>query len=110
MDSHDQRAHGRTTVTIFIGSDEQERTSIRGITRNVSLGGLYVETLEAPPVGSPWQVAFVWDDHLYPTNTRVVRLGKRGVGLAFLDPDDLRDAAILEMMAPAQPASDSLPN
>jgi len=104
MNTDDKRAHGRSTVTIYIASDEQERL---GVTQNVSLGGLFVETLEAPPIGSPWRVAFVWDDHVYPTNTRVVRQGERGVGLAFLDPDDLRDAAILEMMAPAQ---DDQPN
>lgn len=104
MESDDKRAFGRSTVTIYIASDEKERL---GITRDVSLSGLYVETIEAPPVGSSWKVAFVWDDHVYPSNTRVVRQGECGVGLAFLDPDDLRDAAILEMMAPA---SDNQPN
>ena len=94
MSSPEKRAHHRGLLSLFVGSKAQRL----GVTKDVSLGGLFVETKTPPALGTEQEVTFVWDLDVYSYQTMVVREMDEGVGLAFLTRDAERDGVLQEML------------
>ena len=58
-----------------------------GMTRNLSVSGMFLETEDRDPVGTEYTISIVWGDEIYACRARVMRHGSAGLGLMFIDPD-----------------------
>ncbi len=72
-------------MSLFVGlGDEQQQP---GRSRNLSVGGLFLETDQRPALDSLVNLWFVWGEDTFVTKARVIWHGDDGVGLNFVEPD-----------------------
>lgn len=81
----DVQRHPRHPVSLFVGLGEGEGHASR--TRNVSIGGFFLETAARPAVGAVVDTWFVWGEETFVTKARVVWHAQDGIGLNFVEPD-----------------------
>lgn len=81
-----------------VGPDPLPPNKLRGVTRDLSALGMYVETAQRPEVGAETQVAIVWGEEWCVYNARVVRHGHDGVGLKIRAEGGLSGHALREIL------------
>lgn len=93
----EKRKHRRSRIQLDVELVYPEGGSSRVKTRDLSIGGLFVETIGNPPpkVGTPLTVTFLSVPHqsgTYSLKARVQRLTHNGIAMIFIDfdLDDLR--------------------
>ncbi len=91
----------RYDVTLFICQGDEMKPF--GRSRNVSVSGLFLETVERPPLGSLLTIALVWGEGTFTCQARVVRHAAEGVGLAFVDADPAFMGAVAEILDTSRP-------
>ena len=91
----------RHQVNLFVGLGTGGEPP--GLTRNISLSGLFVQTPTRPPVGSTVDLWFVWGEDTFVGKARVIRHASDGIGVAFLEPDTLFLGALAEIVGLPKP-------
>ena len=92
----DRRMHRREAAQLFITYGL--RSGRLGISRDVSLSGLFVCTDSRPPAGSNHELYFVWGDDGYTCRCEVTRHGADGIGLRFVTLDPRAQGALREIV------------
>ncbi len=87
---------GRAEIQVPVHLWSRDESSLLGVTRNLSIGGMFVATTASPPVGSRLAVRLSILDGVDPIEIAAeVRWSRRvaageaspaGVGLAFIEP------------------------
>ncbi len=80
-----ERRLSRSPVALFVVLGQEGEPP--GRTRNISLGGVFLETKKRPEVGSVVDLRFVWGEETFVGKARVVHHADDGVGVAFIDPE-----------------------
>ncbi len=91
-----KQRHDRHPVSLFVGLGDTESTPAR--TRNLSVGGVFLETPSRPTVGEVVDLWFVWGEDTFVTKARVVHHAADGVGFSFVEPDPMFLGAIAEIL------------
>jgi len=80
-----ERRLERTPVSLFVGLGQEGEPP--GRTRNISLGGVFLETKKRPDVASLVDLWFVWGEETFVGKARVVHHADDGIGVAFVEPE-----------------------
>jgi hypothetical protein len=93
----EKRKHRRSSIQLDVELVYSEGGSSRVKTRDLSIGGLFVDAIgnQPPKVGTPLTVTFLSTPHqsgTYSLKARVQRLTLNGIAMTFIDfgLDDLR--------------------
>src|SRR5262245_7735473 len=86
----------RSSVSLFVGFGEGDQTPAR--TRNLSIGGVFLETATRPAVGEVVDLWFVWGEDTFIAKAKVVHHAVDGVGLSFVEPDTGFLGALAEIL------------
>ncbi len=87
----------RHRALLLCGSGDDPR--LFGRCRDLSTSGAFVEWVVQPPLDSVVEVGFAWHDDVWRCRAKVVRHGRDGVGLEFIDPGAEMRRAIEEALA-----------
>jgi hypothetical protein len=80
-----ERRLSRSPVSLFVGLGEPGEPP--GRTRNISLGGVFLETKKRPELTTLVDLWFVWGEETFVGKARVVHHADDGIGVAFVDPE-----------------------
>jgi hypothetical protein len=87
----------RQPVSLLVGLGEGDQAPARS--RNLSIGGVFLETARRPAVGEVLDLWFVWGEDTFVTKARVVHHAGDGVGFSFVEPDTGFLGALAEILA-----------
>jgi len=91
----------RSPVSLFVGLGQEGEPP--GRTRNVSLGGVFLETRKRPDVGELVDLRFVWGEETFVGRARVIHLANDGIGVEFVDPEADFEKALREILGLDEP-------
>jgi hypothetical protein len=95
-----QQRYPRHPVSLFVGLGERQDQP--GRSRNLSIGGLFLETGERPAVDTLVDLWFVWGEDTFVTKAKVIWHGDDGVGLSFVEPGTEVLGALAEILGMPQ--------
>ncbi|MBC7792114.1 MAG: PilZ domain-containing protein [Clostridia bacterium] len=84
-------------MSLFVAAGDDNPVPF-GRTRDLSVTGVFVETLHRPDVEDVVTLGLVWGEDSLICAARVVRHTNEGIGLSFLKPDPFFIRAIVEIL------------